>query len=114
MPRTSNQPPAAVAAAAQAAMIVTIWAAVIAGNITEAVSTTDSVISTVITAPVKALVLRLLTQGPRTARSLHSNSRNTVAAGSSTPARTWTPSVISPSGEPGMSTIAAAAQISAA
>ena len=30
---------------------------------------------------------RGLTQGPSTARSLHSSSRNTVALGSSTPAR---------------------------
>ncbi len=77
-------------------------------------STTDSVISTEITAPVNALVFAVLTQGPSTARSLQSMSRNTVAAGSSTPARTWTPSVISPSGEPGRSTMTAAPPISAA
>ena len=85
-----------------------------AGNSTEAVSTTDSVTSTATTAEVNRLVARRLTQGPRTARSLHSSSRNTVALGSSTPASTWTPSVISPSGEPGISTMAAAPPISAA
>ena len=37
-------------------MIAKMAEAVIAGNITEAVSTTDSVISTAITAPVNALV----------------------------------------------------------
>src|ERR1700722_15732953 len=101
------------ATAAQAPMIAKIAAAVIAGNITEAVSTTDSVISTAITAPVNALVFAELTQGPSTARSLQSMSRNPVAAGSSTPARTWTPSVISPSGEPGRRTMTAATQINA-
>ena len=42
------------------------------GNTTEAVSTADSAISTVITTEVNTLVPRRLTQGPRTARSLHS------------------------------------------
>ena len=87
---------------------------VMPGNSTEAVSTADSEISTEITTEVNMLVRRPLTQGPRTARSLHSSSRNTVAAGSSTPASAWTPSMIRPSGARGMSTMAAATAISAA
>ena len=59
------------------------------------------------------VVLRPLTHGPSTAWSVHSSSRYTVALGSSTPARAWTPSVSSPSGEPGISTIVAAPAISA-
>ena len=86
----------------------------IPGITTEVVSTADSAISTVITTEVKMLVRRLLTQGPRTARSLHSSSRNTVAASSSTPASAWTPSMMRPSGARGMSTMAAATAISAA
>jgi len=39
---------------------------------------------------------------------LHSSNKNTLALGSSTPARAWTLVVISPSGAPGISTIAAA------
>ena len=84
------------------------------GNTTEAVSTADSATSTLITTEVNTLVPRRLTQGPRTARSLHSISRNTVAAGSSTPASAWTPSMMRPSGARGMSTMAAATAISAA
>ena len=114
MPRIPSQPTAVTATAAQPATIAMIWVAVIAGNITDATSTIDSVTSAAMTAEVNALVFAELTQGPSTALSLHSMSRKTVAAGSSTPASTCTPSVISPSGEPGMSTIAAAAQISAA
>ena len=84
------------------------------GNTTETVSTTDIVISRATTAKANTLVPRRLAQGPRTARSLHSSSRNTVADGSSTPASAWTPSMIRPSGAPGMSTMAAATAISAA
>jgi hypothetical protein len=49
-----------------------------------------------------------LVHGPRTALSLQSSKRNTVADGSSTPARACTTLVIVPKGAPGMSTIAAA------
>ena len=76
--------------------MATIWPAVMCGSATDAVRISDSVISSAITPPAKALVHRPLTHGPRTALSLHSSSKNTVALGSSTPARTWTPSVNSP------------------
>ena len=52
-----------------------------------------------------------LRHGPSTSGSLHSSSRNTLADGSSTPASAWTASVITPSGAPGISTIAAAPAI---
>ena len=39
----------------------------------------------------------VLTQGPSTGLSLHNSTRNTVAEGSSTPARACTPWVIRPS-----------------
>ena len=63
------------------------------------------------TAPVKAFSQRPFTHGPSTALSLQSSSRNTVALGSSTPASVCTASVSSPSGAPGVSTIAAATAI---
>ena len=50
------------------------------------------------TAPVNRLSQRELTHGPRTARSLQSKRRNTVALGSSTPARAWTALVKSSEG----------------
>jgi hypothetical protein len=45
---------------------------------------------------------------------LHSSSRKTVALGRRTPASAWTEVVITPSGAPGISTIAAAPAISPA
>ncbi len=83
-------------------------------NTTEIIKIADSMTSAPITIVARTLVRSLFTQGPRTSLSLHSSSRNTVALGSSTPARTWTPSVSSPSGDPGSSTTAAASAISAA
>src|ERR1035437_1713297 len=47
---------------------------------------------------------KLFTHGPRTSRSLHNKSRNTVALGSSTPANACTLVVIRPKGAPGMMT----------
>ena len=58
--------------------------------------------------PATALSHGRFTHGPSTSRSLHSKTRNTAADGSSTPASACTPSVISPSGAPGMSTTVAA------
>ena len=55
-----------------------------------------------------------LRHGPSTSGSLQSSSRKTLALGSSTPARAWTDSVITPSGAPGISTMPAAAAIIAA
>ena len=66
--------------------------------------------STQMTAPVKRFSRFELTHGPSTALSLHSNSRKTVALGSSTPASVCTASVSRPSGLPGISTSAAAAR----
>ena len=56
----------------------------------EEVRTTESITSTAMTAPVNRFMPRPLHHGPSTALSLHSSSRNTVALGSSTPARVWT------------------------
>ena len=88
--------------------IVRIAADPIEGNSTLAVSTIDNVTNTATTAEVKTFRRRLFTHGPNTSRSLHNNSRNTVADGNSTPARVCTPSVSNPSGLPGISTIVAA------
>ena len=111
--RTSITRPPSTDTAAQEAQIATICPAVMPGKTTDAVSTTDSVIRTAITPEVNTLVMRRFTHGPSTSLSLQSSSRKSVALGSSTPARTWTPSVISPSGEPGISTIVAAPPTSA-
>ena len=83
-------------------------------NTTEIIRIADSMTRTPITTVARTLVGVLFTHGPRTSLSLHSSSKKTVALGSSTPARTWTPSVSKPSGDPGSSTTAAASAISAA
>ena len=69
-------------------MIAMICLAARCGSTTDAIRISDSMIRPAITAAAKALVARLLTHGPRTALSLHSISRKTVALGSSTPAST--------------------------
>ena len=75
---------------------------------TLAVKTMDIITRIAMTVDVKRFSFRPFTHGPSTSRSLHSSSRNTVAEGSSTPARVCTPSVIRPSGEPGIRTMVAA------
>ncbi|PQM49629.1 hypothetical protein C1Y40_00148 [Mycobacterium talmoniae] len=56
----------------------------------------------------------VLTHGPSTGRSLHSSTKNTVAEGSSTPARACTPWVIRPSTWSGLNATAADTASSAA
>src|SRR5258708_37908570 len=71
-PRATATPPIATATTAHPPMMVKIWPPVIAGNMTEAVSTPDSVISTAITPPVNRLVFGGVTHGPSTGLSLQS------------------------------------------
>ena len=78
-----------------------------------AISVPDSMSSVAMMTVATAFSQPGLTHGPRTSGSLHSCSRNTLALGSSSPARACTASVIRPSGACGMSTIAAAAAASA-
>ena len=84
---------------------------VASGNSTDAVRMTDRMTSPAITAPVNRFMTRALIQGPSTALSLHSSSRNTVALGRSTPARVCTALVRRPSGAPGVKTTPAATTI---
>ena len=68
----------------------------------------DRVSSTPMMMVARMFSQRGLTQGPRTSGSLHSSSRNTLALGSSTPARACTLVVIRPSGACGIRTMPAA------
>ncbi len=70
---------------------------------------TSDIISRIETMPVATTLSQgRFTQGPSTSLSLHSIRRKTVALGRRTPARAWTPVVMTPSGAPGMITMAAA------
>src|SRR5215469_2865425 len=71
-------------------------------------SVPDSKSRTPTITPATTLSHRVLVHGPSTSGSLHSNSRNTLALGSSTLASACTAVVSNPSGAPGISTIAAA------
>src|SRR5437868_13006470 len=105
--RNSNEPAtrttAAVAARATSSTVTSTD-----GKTVEMTRTTDSTSSALTMTLATALSHGRLTQGPRTAWSLHSMSANTVALGSMIPASAWTAVVISPSGAYGMSTIEAA------
>ena len=79
------------------------------GNMVAAMRVPDSMSSAAMMTVATTFSQPRLTQGPRTSRSLHSSRRNTLALGSSRPARAWTASVTTPSGAPGISTIPAAA-----
>src|SRR5262249_17914653 len=113
-PLAAKKAPAPTPTAPATARIVVTVAEDTEPKSTEAIKIAESTTRTPTTVAPSALVSLPLTQGPSTSRSLHSISRNTVALGSSTPASTCTPTVKSPSGEPGISTTAAATPISAA
>ena len=91
-----------------ATLVASMW-----GNRVVAMSVPDSMSKVAMMTVASALSQPGLTQGPRTSRSLHSSSRNTLAEGSSSPARACTASVTRPSGACGMSTIPAATTTSA-
>ncbi len=78
------------------------------GNTVVAIRIPDNSSSTPTMSPATQFSQGRFTHGPNTSGSLHSSSRNTLALGSSSPARACTAVVINPSGAPGMSTIAAA------
>jgi hypothetical protein len=78
------------------------------GNAVVMTSTAESMKSKPTMTVASAFSQGRFTQGPSTARSLQSSSRKMLALGSSTPASAWTATVMTPSGAPGMSTIAPA------
>lgn len=84
----------------------------IPGNKTAVVKTTESITSTVTTAPVKRFIAWSFAYGPSMALLLHKSSRNTVALGSSTPTNDCTASVNKPGGTPGVSTNPVASEVS--
>ena len=78
------------------------------GNSVVIVSSADSTSMPATTNDATTLSHRGFAQGPSTVASLHNSNRKTVALGSSTPANACTPTVATPSGAPGIKTIAAA------
>src|ERR1700738_4450487 len=68
------------------------------GNIVSMTRINDSSRSTLTIKVATTFNHGLLTHGPRTSRSLQSNTRKTDALGSRMPARAWTATVIRPSG----------------
>ena len=87
---------------------ITSFVTSIDGITVETTSTNDSSSKTLTMKVATMFSHALLTQGPRTARSLQRRTRNTVALGSRMPASACTAVVIRPRGARGISTIAAA------
>src|SRR5260370_40293423 len=80
----------------------------IEGTTVETTRISDSISSTPTMVAARTFSHGRLTHGPRTARSLHRRTANTVVLGSRSPASACTAVVISPNGACGIRTMAAA------